>query len=594
MNRISNSIMLFCITALVSSCSGYYAYQRAQEQYRDGNFQEAYASVEEAKKHDPENVQYRVSSTIIKNSTSLDFQNKIKERLNLKDYVEADRLIAQGLQFNPNDDALLLLKKQTINERSAQQYLAQATNLFQSKGIEASSEILALVKKILDLQPSLDQAILLRNQVQDAKQRASDPDSILAQLLNTPVTMTVDNLPIRNILSKIATQLSLNIYYDKDLRESPLTPFSVKDLPAKSALTLLLTANGLSYQPLNANSIIIYQNNPTKHKQYQRSMIRAFYLNYAEANLVAGYLRSLLRVNDVVVDVRLNMVVLRDSIQVIRIADKLIELLDIADPEVLLEVEILEVKKQSILNLGIQWPTQIGLTPMLRGGAPLTLNNIDGIGAKDLRVGLSTSAINFLKQDSDTNILSNPKIRVINNEKAKILIGDKVPVITTTVNPTGGSVSESVSYLDVGLKLEVKPTIQQNADVEIVISLEVSSIVKQITSANGTSSYQIGTRDASTTLRLKNNETEILAGLISDQEISNANKIPGFGDIPILGRLFGSNNNDKTRTEIVLSITPRILRAIDRKTLLDTQFPTGTDNDLSAFESYLDSLILSK
>ena len=138
----------------------------------------------------------------------------------------------------------------------------------------------------------------------------------------------------------------------------------------------------------------------------------------------------------------------------------------------------------------------------------------------------------------------------------------------------------NVQYLDVGLKLEVEPTIHLDNDVAIKVNLEVSTIVKEINTSSGTLAYQIGTRNASTLLRLKDGETQILAGLISDEERKSASKIPGLGDIPIVGRLFSSHKNDDQKTEIVLSITPRLVRNIDRPDARTTQFWFGTENSM--------------
>jgi general secretion pathway protein D len=151
-----------------------------------------------------------------------------------------------------------------------------------------------------------------------------------------------------------------------------------------------------------------------------------------------------------------------------------------------------------------------------------------------------------------------------------------VPVITTTSTATG-FVSESVTYLDVGLKLDVEPTIYLEDDVGIKIGLEVSNIVREIKSTSGTLTYQVGTRNAATSLRLKDGETQVLAGLISDEDRRSAVQIPGLGSLPFLGRLFGSNQDTRNKTEIVLLITPRVLRNLARPELRFEQFPGGTE-----------------
>lgn len=184
--------------------------------------------------------------------------------------------------------------------------------------------------------------------------------------------------------------------------------------------------------------------------------------------------------------------------------------------------------------------------------------------------------------DTDANILANPRIRVRNREKAKILIGERVPNITSTSTATG-FVAESVNYVDVGLKLDVEPTISIEGEVAIKISLEVSSVTSQVQTKSGSLAYQIGTRTAQTILRLKDGENQVLAGLINNEDRQTGNKVPGLGDIPLLGRLFGEQRDDTSKTEIVLSITPRILRNLTRPGTSNLEFDSGTETSLSGF-----------
>jgi len=249
--------------------------------------------------------------------------------------------------------------------------------------------------------------------------------------------------------------------------------------------------------------------------------------------------------------------------------------------------------------LGVQWPTQFSVlakrevesqTVDTSGNVvakntqfidvPMSLDLLSHIRGSTIGVGPTPSVIAG-KTDGNVNILANPRIRVKNKEKAKVHVGDKVPVITSNVTSTGVT-SESVSFLDVGLKLDVEPQVYLEGEVGIKVGLEVSNIVQQIKTATGTLTYQLGSRNATTTLRLKDGETQVLAGLISDEERASASKIPGLGDIPLLGRLFSSNRDDNNKSEIVLLITPRILRNIERPELADIEFFAGTDASASS------------
>jgi general secretion pathway protein D len=189
--------------------------------------------------------------------------------------------------------------------------------------------------------------------------------------------------------------------------------------------------------------------------------------------------------------------------------------------------------------------------------------------------------LKLLDTDGDGNILANPRIRVRNRQKAKIHIGSKLPVFTTTSTANVG-VSSSVTYLDVGLKLDVEPQVYLDDEVGIKVGLEVSSVSKEITGPQGSIAYEVGTRNADTSLRLKNGETQVLAGLISDEERSSANKLPGLGEIPVLGRLFSSHRDSSSKTEIVLLITPRVIRNVARPDAAAPAILSGTEGSIGA------------
>ena len=186
--------------------------------------------------------------------------------------------------------------------------------------------------------------------------------------------------------------------------------------------------------------------------------------------------------------------------------------------------------------------------------------------------------------DGDTQILASPRIRVRNREKAKIMIGDRVPVITNSVTPlaTGAAVTTgSIQYLDVGLKLEVEPDIHLDNEVVIKLGLEVSTLKGDpINTASGTVAYNVGTRSANTVLRLKDGETQILGGLINDSDIKSSVKIPGLGQVPILGWLFSDHTRNKAKTEIMLSITPHVVGSASLPDASNEKYWSGTESSV--------------
>ena len=305
--------------------------------------------------------------------------------------------------------------------------------------------------------------------------------------------------------------------------------------------------------------------------------------------------KALVKTKDIFVDEKLNLLVIKDTPEAVRLAERLLESLDMPESEVMLEVEVLEVTRSKLLELGLRFPDQVGyglLQPTTNSttiinGVAQTTTNLGGTlaaGQVDLRntsgltsyVANPALALNLKNQVGSGNLLANPRIRVKNREKAKIHIGDRVPVFTTTATANVG-VSASVAYLDVGLKLDVEPNIYLDDDVSIRVGLEVSSIVKEVPGPSGSLAYQIGTRSAATVLRLRNGETQVLAGLISDEERSSANKLPGLGDLPGIGRLFSSQSDNNSKTEIVLLITPRVVRNLARPDAVSSTWPAGSE-----------------
>jgi general secretion pathway protein D len=244
-------------------------------------------------------------------------------------------------------------------------------------------------------------------------------------------------------------------------------------------------------------------------------------------------------------------------------------------------VAVLEISRARLTELGIKFPNQATLTLIDPTVAPLTLEDLRNVGG---RSGVAVSptpslTLNLRQVDADTNLLSNPRIRVKNRERARVLVGDRLPVISAVITPsvTNPITTETVTYLDVGLKLEVEPEVRLDGTVVIKVNLEVSTASNQRTTQNGTTVYDIGTRTASTMMQLADGETQVLMGLIRDDDRVGANKVPGLGDIPILGRLFSNQLNDRQKTEIIMSITPRIMRSVRRADAQLAEFWSGTE-----------------
>lgn len=483
--------------------------------------------------------------------------------------AEAKQIYARVLTLDAHDPKALDYERAGEREIVLRKQLEAA-----KQQLDKPKEALKLVRDVLLEQPANQEAIALEKQLIAMEPRARAALPQLQTGLNKPVTLELRDANIKVVFEALSRATGVNFILDKDIKPEMKASVFLKKMPIEDAIEMVLTSNGLQKKVLSANSLLVYPATPQKNKDYQDLLIRNFYFANTSAKLCADMLRTILKIRDVYVDERLNMLVLRDRPEVLALAEKMIKAQDIADPEVMLEIEVMEVTRGKLQNLGIIYPGSLTVL-----NSPLTLEALKSLKSSDIGVSPNPS-IQFKTTDTDLNLLSNPRIRVKNNEKAKVLVGNKVPVITTNTTANVGT-SESVSYVDVGLKLEVEPRIMLDDFVSIKVNLEVSSLGEAVTLSNNSRVFNIGTRNASTMLRLKHGETQILAGLIQDSERKNADKVPGLGEIPILGRLFSRHNDEKQKTEIVLAITPKIISNVTLPEATFSEYWSGTDTVIS-------------
>lgn len=377
---------------------------------------------------------------------------------------------------------------------------------------------------------------------------------------NEPITIEFKDAGVKKVFEVLSRLSGINFVFDEELKDNKTT-LSLKHATFQQALALILMTNKIGRKVVSENTIVVYPLTPQKTQQYEELMIKVFYLSNTDAKKMVNLLRTMIKAKDMHVHEDLNAIVVRGRPEALELAKRILDASDIADSELMLVVEIFEINRSKAMNLGID------LTPdTITAAVPLTsgtiaLGTLKQLSAGQLLIGLPSAILNFKKEDLDANILANPRIRVKNNSKAKIHIGDRVPIITTTVNQ--GVTTENVQYQDVGLKLNVEPTIRPDDEVDLKLGLEVSSLGTKTITNNGSVAYQIGTRNTETVLRLHDGETQIIGGLISEAERTTIAKFPLLGDIPVIGRLFSSTDSSKVKTDILMSITPHIVRKVD-------------------------------
>jgi len=461
----------------------------------------------------------------------------------------------------------------------------------------AAAERLAKDEKYLEAQDVLRPVLVENPQNREARrlqrlfeEKTAKP-AIATPRLKTlsaqPISLEVRDVPLRGVFDVISRSSGVSFVFDKDVRTDQRTTIVLRNASVEELIRLVLQTNQLEQKLVNETTVLVYPNTPQKQREYQELVVKSFYLVNADVRQTANMIRTMVRTRDLFVDEKLNLLVIKDTPSAVRLAERLIAAQDLAEPEVMLQVEVMEVGTSRLLELGIRWPTELGVGLVGASGTPgqITGTEARNINGDLVRLTFTDPLIllSLMQQDGTTNVLANPRIRVKNKEKARIHIGDRVPVITTTAAATGGFVSESVNYLDVGLKLEVEPLIYLDDEVSIKVGLEVSNIAREVrTVGSSTLTYQIGTRNATTVLRLRDGETQVLAGLISDEDRRSASRVPGIGEMPVLGRLFSSTRDNTVKTEIVLLITPRLVRTLVRPDVRSVEFAAGTEMSTGA------------
>ncbi|AMO95387.1 bacterial type II and III secretion system family protein [Collimonas fungivorans] len=569
----SRTILLFTLVASIAACTQIAVQQSARQAFDEGRVEDSMAQLQDALNKNPQDAQLRVTYLGLRERA---INRWLNQQATSTSASERTQLLRRILALDPDNRRAAGELEKIDRDAQLAKSMLDAQFSFDAKDYAAASRT---ARSVLTEDPYNSSARRLMKALTDKASKPSmDPE--LQAALGRKLSIEFKDAMLKQVFEVLSRTSDINFVLDKDIKSDQRTSVFLKGVTVKDALDVVLMTNQLEQRVIGRNAIMIYPNLPAKQKDYQSLSVHTFYTANADVEQLANTLKTILKTRDLIVDKNQNMIIMRDTPDAIEMAEKIVSMADLPTPETMLEVEILEINRNLLKDVGISYPPKLSLSPLAStSGGAVTLADL--IHAKSSTTGATIDplAINLTATDTDIRLLANPRIRVKNRESAKILIGDRVPNITSTATSTG-FVSQSVQYLDVGLKLEVTPVITIDNEVSIKVALEVSNIANQITTTAGTVAYQIGTRSASTVLRLKDGENQILAGLINDNDTDAVTKIPGLGDIPYLGRLFSSRHVDHKKTEIVLSITPHLIRnsVLPAGHLLD--FQSGTESSL--------------
>ncbi|MCK4739730.1 MAG: tetratricopeptide repeat protein [Deltaproteobacteria bacterium] len=554
-------ILLILIALVLFGCASSDFIKEGDKFVSTGAWEEAVTKYSKALAKDPSNVEYRLKYRRAKSMAS---QVHFDKGVNFQKEGNLDQAILEfkaSILLDPSN------KKAEMQMRRAQK--KQSSLLHYAKGLEYVEE-----GDIREAKKSFKKSISLNKSNKAAKaelEKLKDKKRIkiggyeLDLKSTAPITLKFKDEKIKKVFRYLSELSGINFIFDSDVRDKKASLF-LKEGTFHQALDLLLMTNKLSKKVVSENTIVVYPKTPQKAKQYEDMLIKVFYLSNIEAKKAVNLLRTMIKARDIYVHSELNALVVRAKPEAIELAKKILAVTDLPDAEVMLAVDVMEVDRNQALKLGLDLsPYSIGISaPSSAGITSITGADLKILSSNKMLVNLPSGVLNFGSENLDAELLANPRIRVKNNEKAKIHIGERVPIISAII--TGGATattSDKIEYLDVGIILSVEPRVTPDDEIDLVVDLDVSSLGTKTETPNGTIAYQIGTRTVKTTLRLYDGETQIIGGLISDEERSSVVKIPGLGDIPIIGRLFSNTDKSKVKTDILLSITPHIVRSLD-------------------------------
>ena len=384
-----------------------------------------------------------------------------------------------------------------------------------------------------------------------------------------PDSLAFSQAGSRAVFTALARFAGLNIVFDPAFREESVT-IDLRNTSLEEALAAVTSVTRTFYRVTAQKTITVIPDTPQKRREYEESVVRTFYLSNADVKEVIDLLRIVVDVRQISPITATNAISLKDTPERIAAAARLITAIDKARPEVVIDVELLEVDRTRLKELGLQIASP-GDPPIgISGSADvnregLTLETLRNLTSADVfMLGVPGIYYRLLKQDTNTRTLANPQLRTSEGIMAQARFGERIPVPNATFVPiAGGGVNQqpitSFAYEDVGVNIDITPRTHHEDEVSLTLKVVLSSVSG--TGFGGLPTF--ANREISTTIRLKDGETNMLAGLIRDEERTLLNGIPGLSDLPLIGRLFAQNRKETRQTDIILTLTPHIVRVLD-------------------------------
>lgn len=425
-----------------------------------------------------------------------------------------------------------------------------------------------------------------------AKGRRAAPP-MLNPASDKPIDVTFPpDTPIKKIYQALCTASGINVIFDPQLKDDKFT-IDLRSLTFQKALETTMRQAGHFYKVIDEKTILVAQDTQQNRKEYEDQVVRTFFLSNGDVKDVSTMVRGLLDLRRMGTITQLNAIVIRDTADKVAVAERLIEVNDKAKAEVVLDVELLQLSTKKLMDLGVALSSYKPITTGTATGSDgtaitsLPWNDLLKLSLSDFNFTIPSIAVNFLKSNTDAEILARPQLRIAEGEKAQLVIGDRVPIPVTTIN-TQQAVGQvgivpvtSFQYQDIGIKLDIETRVHHNKEVSLKLTVEVSNLNGSVAGQNGQEQPIIATRTITSNIRLKDGETSFLAGLIQTTKLRTKTGMPFLSDLPLIGPLFSTTNTQNDRNDIFLTLTPHITRApqIEEEDLVPVW--VGTENNVS-------------
>ncbi|KAA0893935.1 cohesin domain-containing protein [Oryzomonas rubra] len=602
--------LLGAVVSLSGCTGGRQAFSTGERFETEGRYEEAMYSYAEAFRKEPEVGEYRVRFLNARQKAAEKHYRNGLEQSARGDYAAALEAFQSAYGLDPGQAVYKQQAETTGRLKDAQTAFQEGVDFEKSNKFKDASR--AFIQAVSLRPDSKEYQAALRRV---AGMRKSKLEGFELSLKSSkPITLKFKDAKIKDVFSILTRLSGINFVFDDGVKDQNITIY-MENGTFQQALELLTNMFKLGRKVLNESTVIIYPKLPDKIKQYEEMEVRTFHLNYLDAKKAINLIRGMMQVRKIQVNEDANSIIVRDTKDVVDVVDKILDAHDVPEPEVVLDVEVVELNDTNTENVGLllnSYNVQLG--GFAPDGTALSSSLATTTSASTTSSTSSSSTIsslirafsikgyggyvtvpnatyNFGKTLAKGEVLSNPKVRVKNKEKSKFTVGTRVPITTTTT--TNSTTSVNVQYVDVGVKVNAEPTIQLNNEVTIKLSLEVSSILSTETvgsTDSATKVVTIGTRNLETVLSLKDGETSVIGGLISRTNSDSKSKVFLLGDLPLIGPLLSNSNGSKAKTELVLAITPRLVRGVTVPQIDLSAFMSGKEDDpslsrpLAAFE----------